>query len=541
VTCADTSSACEDEPPISERDAERLIRAICFKTGPPGTIGAELEWLVRDRSDPSLTVPLSRIREVVQHLEGPGELPGAGLLTLEPGGQVELSTAPAKDLGDCIAAASGDLAVLHEAFGEAGLVLTGHGIDPLRRPSRVLQSPRYAAMEEYFDRDGHWGRLMMCSTASVQVCVDAGLDDDGVSGFPFRWRLLHAIGPVLVAAFANSPLRRGRPTGWKCTRQLVWARLDPSRTRSPGGAEPCWPGSPQAADGLDAREHWVRYAMDADVLCVRRPNGQPWTVPAGLTFRDWLRGADRQRPERQRRDRHGADRHRADRHRADRHRADRAGAERAGVDRPDADRPSAERRGEGRPRAPGEPPGDSSARPAGPTADDLSYHLSTLFPPVRPRGHLELRMIDAQDGDGWVVPVAVVAALADDPVAAAAAMAAAEPVWHAPGHMLRQHRGTRHAADGVLLAPARQTSRHRGAPAAGTSPWLRAARLGLADPVLARAALQCFEAAEASLARSSAPPAVRIALADFADRYVRRARCPADDALDAIGIQEGQS
>ncbi len=213
----------------------------------------------------------------------------------------------------------------------------------------------------------------MCSTASVQVCVDAGLEEDGLSGCAFRWRLLHALGPVLVGTFANSPLRRGQPTGWKCTRQLVWSRLDPGRTRSPAGAEPAGPavqtGPGDAAmlppgAGSDAlREHWIRYAMDADVLCMRRPDGQPWTVPTGLTFRDWLRGG-------------------------------------------------------GRPRA-----------PAAPTADDLSYHLSTLFPPVRPRGHLELRMIDAQPGDGWIVPVSVVAALTDDPVAADEAMAAAEPIW----------------------------------------------------------------------------------------------------------------
>src|ERR1022692_260911 len=272
LNSADTR-ACDAEAPISETDAERMIRAICFKTGPPGIIGAELEWLVRDAADPSLTVPFGRIREVLDCVEKPGALPGAGLLTLEPGGQVELSTAPAKDLSDCVAAASGDLAVLHEAFGDAGLVLTGHGIDPLRRPSRVLQLPRYAAMEEYFDRDGHWGRLMMCSTASVQVCVDAGLEDEGTSGYAFRWRLLHALGPVLVGAFANSPLRRGQPTGWKCTRQLVWSRLDPGRTRPPEGAEPraeaslaASPVMPASGAG-DAREHWVRYAMDADVLC----------------------------------------------------------------------------------------------------------------------------------------------------------------------------------------------------------------------------------------------------------------------------------
>jgi ergothioneine biosynthesis glutamate--cysteine ligase EgtA len=477
VTCTDTSLAGEGEPSLSEADAERLIRAICFKTGPPGTIGAELEWLVRDRADPLLPVEFSRIREVLEHLGKPGALPGAGLLTLEPGGQVELSTAPAKDLSECVAAAGSDLAVLHEAFGDAGLVLTGHGIDPLRRPTRVLELPRYAAMEEYFDRDGHWGRVMMCSTASVQVCVDAGFDDGGTSGFAFRWRLLHALGPVLVAAFANSPLRRGRLTGWKCTRQLVWARLNPGRTRSPGGAEPTQPGGQSGPEGPDVREHWARYALDAEVLCVRHPDGQPWTVPTDLTFRDWLRAT-------------------------------------------------------GSPSAPG---GTGLPGKAGPTADDLSYHLSTLFPPVRPRGHLELRMIDAQHGDRWVVPVAVVAALADDPVAADAAMSAAEPVWHGQGEPQRP------AADSVWRPAAAQIPLPRAGSANGASPWLRAASLGLADPALARAARKCFEAAEEALARSGTPPAVRKAVTDFADRYVERGRCPADDVLDAIGNQGGQT
>ena len=75
---------------------------------------------------------------------------------------------------------------------------------------------------------------MMGSTASVQVCVDAGRACAGTSGFRFRWRLLHAIGPVLVAVFANSPLRAGRPTGWKSTRQAVWARLDPEQNPGAG-------------------------------------------------------------------------------------------------------------------------------------------------------------------------------------------------------------------------------------------------------------------------------------------------------------------
>jgi glutamate--cysteine ligase len=436
--------------PLTELEAERLIGTICFKTGPPGIIGTELEWLVSDVSNPSLPVPFVVVREILEQLKRSGAMPGGGLLTLEPGGQVELSSAPATSLPGCVAAASDDMLVLREAFGSAGLALTGHGLDLHRPPSRVLDLPRYAAMEQFFDRNGPWGRLMMCSTASVQVCVDAGIDGRGTSGYPFRWRLMHALGPVLVAAFANSPLRRGEPTGWKCTRQLVWSRLDPYRTRAPIGAEPYGNG---AADP-DPRQGVIRYAMDADVLCLRQPEGQPWTVPAGLTFRDWLRGSAQ---------------------------------------------------GRGMPR---------------PTADDLTYHLSTLFPPVRARGHLELRMIDAQPGDGWIVPVALVAALADDPVAADAAMAATEPVWHGSG------------AAGI--PPPRPDS---GTP----GPWLRAARLGPGDQVLARAITECFAAADAALARSNAPEPIRSAVAEFAERYPRRGRCPADDILDNTAFRKGQS
>ena len=444
--------------PLSELEAERLIGTICFKTGPPGVIGAELEWLVGDAVDPSSPVPFERVSEIIDRLKRPSAMPRAGLLTLEPGGQVELSTAPANDVAGCVAAASDDMRVLHEAFGAEGLSLTGHGLDLHRSPSRVLDLPRYAAMEEFFDRRGPWGRVMMCNTASVQVCVDAGLDNDTTSGFSFRWRLMHALGPVLVAAFANSPLRRGRPTGWKCTRQLVWSRLDPYRTRAPIGAEP-GAGRP-ASRQQDPRQDMVRYAMDADVLCLRQPDGRPWTVPTGLTFRQWLRGA-----------------------------------------------------------------GQQSIRP--PTADDLSYHLSTLFPPVRARGHFELRMIDAQPGDGWIVPVALVAALVDDPAAADTAMAAAEPVWYELG------------AAGVPPPRSAPAASHVGLNG-GSGPWLRAARLGPSDPVLARAVTECFAAADAALARADVPGPIRGAVADFADRYPTRGRCPADDILDTIGIRKEQ-
>ena len=439
-------------PPLSEADAEAHAHGICFKTGPPSRLGVELEWLVRDGRDPALAVDHERVMAALAPLMTPGSLPGEGRLTIEPGGQVELSSAPAAGIGPCVAAACADLTALRQAARAAGLVLVGQGTDPHRPPRRILQLPRYRAMEEFFDRSGPWGRLMMCSTASVQVCVDAGDEGSGPSGYRWRWRLLHAIGPLLVAAFANSPLLRGRPSGWKSTRQAIWARLDPSRTSPPVGAEPSTgpstghspgaaAGPPAAHPGAaDPRAAWAAYALDAKVMCVRRPAPAAWTAPPGLTFREWVRGAGERQP----------------------------------------------------------------------TSGDLTYHLSTLFPPVRPQGHLEVRVIDAQPGDDWIVPAAVVGALLDDPAAAETAMAAAECIWRAPGP---------------------------GAPRA--TPWLRAARYGPADAQLALASERCFEAAGAALGRLGAPLPVRQAVAAYRDRYVARRRCPADEQLEQYRNSSG--
>ncbi|MGH3181285.1 MAG: glutamate-cysteine ligase family protein, partial [Streptosporangiaceae bacterium] len=206
---------------FTEADAEAHVHGICFKTGPPERVGVELEWLVRDRRDPALPVQAEQVAATLAGFghsddEGyPGQapqsvrhqspsLPSGASLTVEPGGQLELSSAPADTLGELLEATGSDLAALRDAAAAAGLELCGYGLDPLRPPRRLLDLPRYAAMEKFFDREGSWGRQMMCGTASVQVCLDSGDDSAGQSGYRSRWRLLHAIGPVLVAAFANS-------------------------------------------------------------------------------------------------------------------------------------------------------------------------------------------------------------------------------------------------------------------------------------------------------------------------------------------------
>jgi glutamate--cysteine ligase len=435
---------------VDEGEAAEHIKGICLKTGPPALVGVELEWLVRDVRDPALPVSAERLAAAVAPLmpvarlglptsARPGLLPSGAPLSAEPGGQLEISSLPADSLTDLVRATRADLAALRAIVATAGLELAGYGIDPVRPPRRILDLPRYAAMEAFFDADGSWGRAMMCTTASVQVCLDAGDESDGPSGYRWRWRLLHAIGPVLVAAFANSPLREGSRAGWRSARQQLWAQLDPGRTRPPDLSG-------------DLRAAWSSYALDARLMCVRNPDSADWSAPPGLTFRDWVRGARLRRP----------------------------------------------------------------------SARDLDYHLSTLFPPVRPRGHFELRMIDAQQGDGWVVPLAVTAALLFDGQAGQAALAATAPLWPAdPGTGRDTGTGTGTGTGGS------------GTRAEG--PWQRAARLGPADPLLARASRDCFAAARAALERMAAPVDITAAVDDFTERYVRRGRCPADDLLEEAG------
>lgn len=406
---------------LTEATAEELIHGICFKTGPPRLLGAELEWLVFDAEQPDR--PVSPDRLAAAH-DAARALPLGSGVTVEPGGQLELSSAPASSLTGCVDGLQADLAAVRGALRDQGLVLRGLGQDPRRPLRRMLSSPRYEAMETYFDRTGPAGRAMMCASASVQVCVDAGHEEPGPLGHGRRWRLAHLLGAVLVAAFANSPAHEGPYAGWRCARQGVWSDLDTRRSLAPPlEAEP--------------RGAWTRQALDTEVMCVRTDEeGAPWVVPRGLTFRDWLRSGGGPRP---------------------------------------------------------------------PTAADLDYHLTTLFPPVRPRGHLELRMIDAQPGDdGWLVPVAVVHALFDDPEAAETA-----------------YRVAKGLADTYGARPAPRNPL-----------WRSAARDALSDPELRSAARACFRAAVSALPRLGAGGHVVDTVGEFTERYVSRGRCPADDRTE---------
>ena len=377
-----------------------FVEKVCFKTGPPGLVGAELEWLLCFADAPSEPVPIPLLRDL---MAAAGPPPRGSAITFEPGGQLELSSPPFPGPTACWRGLDEDAEHVRRALTRAGIAPLPTALDPYRPPQRQLSSPRYDAMEAYFESVGDaLGPVMMTSTASVQVNLDIGADPADAER---RWTLLHLLGPVLVATFANSPVHSGTDTGWKSGRQQVWQRLDPPRTSVPAGPDPA--------------SAWTEFALAAPLM-LRTRAGADWTVIPAETFADWLLAED------------------------------------------------------------------------GPTTADLAVHLTTLFPPVRPRGWFEVRYLDAQPWPWWPVPMAVLSALLDDPAAGAA------------------------AADACR----------------GLQDWRTAARDGLTSPGLRAAALTCFEAALSALVGNHEDPGLVELVAAFRDHYVDRGRSPADDPLE---------
>ena len=123
-------------------------------------------------------------------------------------------------------------------------------------------------------------------------------------------------------------------------------------------------------------------------------------------------------------------------------------------------------------------------------------------------------MIDAQPDDGWIVPLAVTTALLHDEKAADVALAATESLM-------------------AKRRPANSPRKKTSDTAMTGDPWLRAARLGPSDPVIARASRECFDAARGALDRMGVPDDITAAVDAFIEQYASRDRCPADDLSPA--------
>jgi glutamate--cysteine ligase len=407
----------------SRAAAEAYVGGVCFKLGPPRLVGAELEWLT-ERTDNSrcrvdeatLTRALAAYAPASVNPASPARpLPAGGRVSIEPGGQIEISSAPVESVEQLCRQLDRDAATLRRILADHGVAMIAASADPDRPAERILGSPRYRAMQEFFDHFGPFGRLMMCNTAAVQVCLNAGAH---AAELTCRWNALYAVGPALAAAFACSPRLHGVPGGqassaWASQRLRTWQRLDRVAAR---GTDTAGTRTQMSTSGGDPRTEYARWALDVPLLCVRRANGAAWTAPAGASFADWMSGAL----------------------------DDRIGRR--------------------------------------PELADLDYHLTTVFPPVRAAGHLEVRYLDAQPGRGWATAIRAVAGLMARPTA---------------------------VADATRIA-------------AGTAGrWEDAARVGLADGELRAAAAQLLE-----LAATQAETTTARADLEAAAARCRAGRCP---------------
>ncbi len=408
VLHAAAQDAVEQAEPLTVDAAYARSHRAALAQSVTGSVGLEIEAHLVDLDSVGDAVAWERVDPMPGIIRAAA---GRSAVTLEPGGQLELSGPPAPGILTAVTELRRDVQRVRLALAELRLGVAHAGADPLRPPRRINPRPRYRAMEQHFAATGRAapGAVMMDSTAAMQVNLQAGPR----RGWPERVARAHRLGPTLVAISASSPWLHGRDTGWKSARQRAWGGLD---ARACGPVPGCIASNAATDAALDPALAWARYALRAPVAFVRTHGDDVAAVRTSVPFEQWASGAIR-----------------------------------------------------------------LGGRV--PTAADLDTHLTTLFPPVRLRGYLELRYLDMTATRWWPAIAAVITTLMDDPVAADLATEATERT--------------------ALL-------------------WTKAAREGLGDAVLADSARRCL-----GIAAGRVPAALAPAVADLAE-LIESGRCPGD-------------
>ncbi|PRW21064.1 glutamate--cysteine chloroplastic isoform A [Chlorella sorokiniana] len=197
-------------------------------------------------------------------------------VTLEPGGQFELSGATLDTLHKTCAEVNSHLYQVRSISEEMGIAFLGVGFDPKWRYEDVPRMPkaRYAIMRDYMPTRGTLGRDMMFRSCTVQVNLDFESEEDMVQ----KMRIGMALQPVATALFANSPFKEGKPTGYLSWRSHVWTDTDPDRCGT----------LPFVFEEGFGFERYVDYVLDVPMYFVYR-NGT-YHSAAGQSFRDFLQG-----------------------------------------------------------------------------------------------------------------------------------------------------------------------------------------------------------------------------------------------------------
>ncbi|MEM6535755.1 MAG: glutamate--cysteine ligase [Pseudomonadota bacterium] len=197
-------------------------------------------------------------------------------VSLEPGGQFELSGAPLEHIHETCNEVGAHLTEVREIADPLGIGFLGLGASPIwsMDETPVMPKGRYKIMRDYMAKVGRLGREMMFRTCTVQANLDYGSEADMAKKF----RVSLALQPLGTALFANSPFLDGRPNGFLSYRAQIWTDTDPDRT----GMLPF-----VFEDGFGF-EQYVDYALDVPMYFVRR--GGEYLDASGLSFRDFMEG-----------------------------------------------------------------------------------------------------------------------------------------------------------------------------------------------------------------------------------------------------------
>ena len=207
---------------------------------------------------------------------------GGGAISLEPGGQFELSGAPVETVHETSAELVAHIAQVKEVARPLGIGFLGMGMTPNWTRAEIPTMPkgRYRIMTAYMPKVGSLGLDMMYRTCTVQTNLDFCSEADMVK----KLRVSLALQPVATALFANSPFTEGKPNGFLSFRSEIWRHTDPDRT----GMLP-WAFEP----GMGFAR-WVDYVLDVPMYFVKR--GDRYIDVAGQSFRDLMAGKLRTMP-----------------------------------------------------------------------------------------------------------------------------------------------------------------------------------------------------------------------------------------------------
>jgi glutamate--cysteine ligase len=251
-------------------------------------IGAESEKLVIDAQTGD-AADYPRIEQLLESIAATGEwreireqghllalIGEQSSITLEPGGQLELSGRLCQNIHCCETDFTAHIRQVVAAAEPLGLICLGLGAQPFTPLEQIAWLPksRYGIMGPYMLKTGTLGQAMMKQTAGLQVNIDFSDEADCLA----KLRLGQALSPLLYAMFANSPVMEGKPIGQQSVRGQIWAHTDNDRT-----------GLITALFKPDASfQTYVDYALDVPMYFIVRENRYLDLTGDRLTFRRYL-------------------------------------------------------------------------------------------------------------------------------------------------------------------------------------------------------------------------------------------------------------